>query len=109
MRRSILVERAASIERLRAAEDPAADPEPVREETPTASRRKLRDFRRMEVAASLTSDPTPSASHHGAADSVQEPRRVGYALTALAEVLSTSRTRSAEELPERCSEREVAD
>ena len=89
--RSVLVERAsllAFLERLRAAEDPAAEIARVRTETPTTPRRKMREFRVTEVAGSSTSCRIPSRSIPGELHiRFRNMEELGLSMAALAEVL----------------------
>jgi hypothetical protein len=74
--RSVLVERAsllAFLERLRAADNPAAEIARLRTETPAAPRRKMRQFRRTEVAGTLDELPnTITPQYRGVAHPIQE-------------------------------------
>jgi hypothetical protein len=122
--RSVLVERAsllAFLERLRAAEDPAAEMARLRTETPAAPRRKLREFRRAEVAGTL--DELPNTISLGRGElyvRFQSLEELGRSLAALAEVLHNDLEQfaqryepppepSAEELAQRQAEREEAE
>lgn len=89
--RSVLVERAALetfLARLRAADDPAAELTRLRSEKPATPRRALRAFRRTEVAASLDELPSTITLSPGELHvRFQTMEELGFALTALAEVL----------------------
>jgi hypothetical protein len=122
--RSVLVERSALLaflERLQAAEDPAAELARLRTDVPANPRRKLRQFRRTEVTASLLEE-LPNTVHLAPGElrvqfaSLEE---LAYALTAPSEVLrddleafalryEPSREFSAEERAKRQAEQEEA-
>jgi hypothetical protein len=112
--RSVLVERAsllAFLERLRAAEDPAAEIARVRTETPATPRRKMREFRVTEVAGKLDELPNNITLNTGELHiRFRNMEELGLSMAALAEVLRHDLDNFAlryEPHPERSPEKEA--